>query len=179
MSCTKLITVEKSSNQNYYLMSFLVLIQMNTKLTKRLVYALPEAQTLERRIFSEFFVLVSCFSFLFSQSIPDWKNLGWVHPNIKHFLPHISVIRCHFRFGLPPFNELFTASNPHNQTHEITIYHFRARIFLLYFQRNVLYLFFVCYWEMETHNDAGFIFCPEYICQTGTNNKKKINQINS
>ena len=57
-------------------MSFLVLIQMYAKLTKRLVYALPEAQTLERRIFSEFFALVSCFSFLFSQSIPDWKNLG-------------------------------------------------------------------------------------------------------
>ena len=57
-------------------MSFLVLIQMYTKLTKRLVYALPEAQTLERRIFSELFVLVSCFSFLFSQSIPDLKKLG-------------------------------------------------------------------------------------------------------
>ena len=54
-------------------------------------YALPEAQTLERRIFSELFVLVSCFSFLFSQSIPDLKKLVWVQPNIKHFLPHISV----------------------------------------------------------------------------------------
>lgn len=152
MSCTKLITVEKSSNQNYYLMSFLVLIQMNTKLTKRLVYALPEAQTLERRIFSEFFVLVSCFSFLFSQSIPDWKNLGWVQPNIKHFLPHISVIRCHFRFGLPPFNELFTASNPHNQTHEITIYHFRARIFYFIFSAMsyICFLFATEKWKRIT-----------------------------
>ena len=132
-------------------MSFLVLIQMYAKLTKRLVYALPEAQTLERRIFSEFFVLVSCFSFLFSQSIPDWKNLGWVEYQAFP-TSHLCVIRCHFRFGLPPFNELFTASNPHNQTHEITIYHFRAGIFYFIFSAMsyICFLFATEKWKRIT-----------------------------
>ena len=81
------------------------------------------------------------------------KKLGLSSTQYQAFpTSHPCVIRCHFRFGLPPFNELFTASNPHNQTHEMTIYHFRARLFYFIFSAMsyICFLFATEKWKRIT-----------------------------